>query len=317
MTPSADPPDLRLPSPSRRRFLHHLGSGLAGAGLGAAAALVATRDPSAHTPLLVPPGSDGPTPTTAPLPPVADTFVITDHGATPDNADDGLARAIAAAADQGGGVVHVPAGEWTITRAVEVPSNVTLRGVTMLASTLRLSGVDDVVRTHPAVEGATVENLTLDGGIDAIGIESGGHGLSVPDGAAFCVVRRVLVRRVARSAISLEGAPTSWIYLQDLVLDAIGAHGIRIEPGEARGLFASGLAVGSFGVAAPGAAAVRTARRIHLDQVHVDRVGEERVGVAFLPGSDGSTLANFYLRLDGGTALAGEERAHVGAGSTQ
>jgi hypothetical protein len=295
--------------PSRRRFLRDAGFGAAGIAVGAGSATLLRDDEPEPEPR-----------PSEPPQPVADTYLIQDYGASEDDAWRGISSAIAAAAANGGGVVHIPPGEWVVRDSVVLRSNVTLRGATMLGSVLKRApggagDTADVVAHEVDVTGATVENLTLDGGFVPDG-ETSGRGLAYPQGAGYCVVRRLLVKNVAHSGVVLESGSFSCVFLQDVYVEGVGGHGLAVGT-STDSVFVTGLSVRGFGSLAAGSRGVVTSGRCHLNQVHIEPVAAGRVGVEFLPGSESSTLSNYFIQLDGGEAFADVERAELGSGSVR
>jgi hypothetical protein len=286
--------DLRpdaAPVADRRRFLRAAGGAVAGGGFGAAAlggAAAAGGAPGS--------GDDGPW--------GADLQV-------PDLAEDptgALQDAMAAAARAGGGTVFVAPGRHEIADHLELRDNVTLRGASRTRTVLAMGGAD-VVHV-PAVEGAAIEDLTIDGA---------GTGVRYRRGGRFCTLRRLLVARSIDTGVAFEGGGYRHIAMDDLRIDLSGGHGMDLAATErCDSIFVTGLVVGAFGVAGgAGNYGLRVTGRCHLNQIQIDPVHQGAVAVGFESGSEHTTLSNYYLGLGGGRAFEGAERAEIGVGTHQ
>lgn len=98
-----------------------------------------------------------------------DRIDILDRGAVAgDGIDDSAALAAALAAAGDGGVVTVPAGEFTLGRKVTIPSGVTLRGAGMRRSTMTIVGIAKAGGRNT-------------GDFDALELADGTHDASVED----------------------------------------------------------------------------------------------------------------------------------------
>ena len=203
----------------------------------------------------------------------------------------------------GGGTVVVPPGEHRIDGELLVPSNVTLAGRSRTAARL----VGALIRHPPGVEGATVEDLTLEGGVTGVLFEADG-----PDaeGAAFCIVRRLRISGVAGTGIRLLGGTYRNVYVEQVWIDGPGRHGIDLAAdGPCRSVFLSEVSVerpGSDG--APDGHGLRLAGRCQVTQVQVAGIGPGAVGIGFLAGSDHTTVTNLALSTEGGVALSGQDQ---------
>jgi len=285
--------EMRDTRTSRRRFLRDAGAATAGAA--AASSIAVLLD-------------DGTRVAREVVYTTAGNYDIAKFGAVPDDATHGVAEAIDAAVRDGGGVVHVPTGTWRISGPVEVPSNVTVRGAGVLGSTLRFDGAGGIVHAR-GVSGATLEQFTVEGA-----------GLSYPAGASYCIVRRLRIRDAPGTALSIEGV-VDRLYVDDVNVESAGAHGVDVATRDATSLFVSALSVGGFGRGgvAGEPCGLQLRARAHVSQVHVEPVGRGQVGIAFGPGSEYSTLTNWFVGLDGGLALRGDDRpgVQIGPGSAR
>jgi hypothetical protein len=327
MAPDPDTPDeaARRSGVSRRQLLGYAGAAAIGATVAGTVAVVASGSDGSDssdggapgTTTSSAEGSSTTGPSSIPTVPrraLVDGYLVTDFGATPDDAAGGVNGAIAAAARDGGGVVRVPDGQWTLHEPVQVPANVTLAGQSMLGTVLRAAGAATVVAHAANVEGATVENLTVDGGGAAR------TGIAYTGGARYCALRRVRVSGVRGPGVQLQGGRVDRMYLEDLFVSEVDGHGVDVDVDDATSLFVTGLAVVGFGRgSAPPAYGIALRARAHLCQVDIEGVQAGHVGVGFLPGSDYSTLTGFYIGLDGGVGHTGSvaHKIAIGNGSVR
>jgi hypothetical protein len=320
MAPDPEPPveEPRRSGVSRRQLLGYAGAAAVGATVAGATVAVVRGGPDDHagtsaTTASAAPGSSVRTPSTAPGAPgraLADGYLVTDYGATPGAAAAGINAAVAAAARDGGGVVRVPDGRWLLKEPVQLPANVTIAGQSLVGTVLRAAGAPVVVAHDANVEGATVENLSVDGGGTAR------TGIAYTNGARYCTVRRVRVSGVRGPGVRLEGGTVDRMYLEDLYVADVDGHGVDVEVDAATSLFVTGLAVSGFGRAAtPPAYGLALRARAHVCQVDIEGVGDGQVGIGFLPGSDYSTLTGFYIGLDGGVAHVGSAQHKIAIGN--
>jgi hypothetical protein len=318
MAADPDTPDeqARQTGVSRRRLLGYAGAAALGATVAGTIAVVADDGsgghPAATTAPTAPSGSarTPPSSSSASGRVLADGYLVTDYGATPEAAAAGINAAVAAAARDGGGVVRVPDGRWMLREPVALPANVTLAGQSIVGTVLQAAGAAVVVAHAANVEGATVENLSVDGH------ESAGAGIAYTNGARYCALRRVRVSGVRGPGVHFQGGTLDRMYLEDLYVSEVAGHGVDVDVDDATSLFVTGIAITAFGRGiAPPAYGVALHARAHLCQVDIEGVREGQVGIAFLPGSDYSTLTGFYVGLDGGVAHSGSAQRKVAIGN--
>ncbi len=231
---AADPePDevARSASVSRRHLLGYAGAAAVGATGASAVAVVGFGGDDDRPVATTAPTGSARTPPSAGAPSTGrravDGYQGTDYGATPADATAGFRAAVSAAARDGGGVVRVPDGRWALGDALELPANVTLAGQSIVGTILRAAGASTVIAHASNVEGATVENLSIDGAGRA------GAGVSDPDGARYCTLRRVRVSRVRGPRVHLQGGRVNRMYVQDLYVSGVGGHGVDVDVDEA------------------------------------------------------------------------------------
>jgi hypothetical protein len=278
VTPSTAP----APSPNRRRFLQRLL--VAGGSIAAVSVTGPLVAPApAGTATTVRPDASG---ERSPF----DDYHPDFSSGDPDTA---IQAAIENAASRGGGTVVLPAGEYPLGADLVLPSNVTLRGMSWSGTRLLSDDGSSALVIEEGAEGVSVETLT------APAIRFGAS-------ASYCVLRRVRVLDAPSDAVILPTERAHHISVEQLTIEAAGGDGIRHVAPDAQGVFLSEVAITGFGAQTDDARGIRVASRAHLSQIHVEPVGDDQVGIGFEAGSDYSTLTNFTMVLDGGTAVAVE-----------
>jgi len=185
---------------------------------------------------------------------------------------------------------------------------VTLRGVSRSRCILAMDGAD--VTFVAGVEGASVEDLTIDGA---------GDGLHFRRGGRFCTLRRLVVVRARARGLHFDADGYQHLAIDDVRIDQCGGDGFALlADAPCESVFVTGLAVGTFGTSGVGlAAGVRLSGRCHLSQIQVGPVSEDQIGLSFLEGSDDTTLSNYHVTTDGGRGFEGQERTVMGVGVVQ
>jgi hypothetical protein len=229
-------------------------------------------------------------------------------------------RAVQAAVDEtaaaGGGVVRLPSGRCPIGSPIELRDNVTLQGSGMLTTTIGATGsAGTLVVAGRRLTGATVEDLTIDGGADGLDepdpaatasaspAPRGAAGIDLGAGASFCFLRRLRLVDLAGGAVRVAGGPIDHLYLEQLVIERCGGDGVDLAPsGDTEAVFLTEVSVRSFGLGGSGAAGVRLAGRAFISQLHVQPIGPGATGLALEAGSDDTVASNLFFGLSGGDA---------------
>jgi hypothetical protein len=213
-------------------------------------------------------------------------------------------------ADQGGGVVILPAAELVLDRTLRVPSHVTLRGIgvpgTLLVAAEDLR--DPLVVVAAGAEGVALESLVLDAGGRAA------NGVRFDGPATYCIGRRVRVHGTTGEGVVLAEGPYRYLSFEQLAIHDARSDAFRLATAECTSVFLSEISIGAFGRGSERSAGLRLGGRCHVSQISIDPVGEGQVGVLFAEGSDGSTLTNYYVRSEGGIAHEAEGSVAVAVG---
>ena len=243
-----------------------------------------------------PPSDDKDKKAKAPAPsPLADATV-----GRPSGGDDQpeLQRAIDRLAGSGGGTVLLGPGTYRLGKPLVLRDRVGLLGTSLIGTRLAplTAGLDAVVlvrgRKGDAVEGCSLESVTVDGSVD--GAPSTKAGVVIKAPASYCVLRDVRIVEVAGTGLHVRGDAFERLCIERLFVEGCGGAGIVLDRSDCRSVFFAEVGVAD--VARDGAdAAVSIGGRCHLSQVHVDAVPAGTIGIAFAPGADDATLSNYYV----------------------
>ena len=217
---------------------------------------------------------------------------------------------LAAGRDPGGTVV-LTTGSFHLDRPVLVRSHVALTGASLVDTRLVGTGRRPVLRFEDGAEGATVEQLTVDGGARPRAGAVATPAVVLRGDSAFCSLRRLRIVDAAGDGLRIVAGAHRHLALDEIWLERCGRHGIVLDAPGGRSLFLSSLAIDGIGVdpAAGSAVALQLGARAQVSQLSVELVAAGQVGVAFGPGSDHSALSPWSIGVaDGGRAFRGRSR---------
>lgn len=228
------------------------------------------------------------------------------------DAQPAIQASIDMAAEAGGGVVLAPMGNWHLGSTVQLKDHVTLRGAGLFNTNLILdsAATGPIVAIRGAVQargsvGWTMEKLTLQGGTDTAFASGASEGILVPAGVSYGFLRQVMIKDVAGDAIVLAGAPLDHLFIEEVIVERCGGHGIVLKPdGPSAAVFISEIVIRDFGRAKATRAGLCSGLwlegRCHLSQLHIEPVDEGHAGILFGKGSDHTVLSNLYTGTRGG-----------------